>query len=194
MSDALGWYGARACFWNSPFGKGDAELWLAWSCAYPWSPGARSVPPQWHELKVGGKWPLKANQGTVTRKEEKECWSDKNSWKSAQAQTGKCFLHLDAGGKINVQGTVWKLTVVGWIIKLLGTYLVVQWLRIRLPMQGTRVWALVLEDPTCRRATKPVRHNYWAHVPQSLKPMCLEPMLHNKRSHSAKESAHHNKE
>ena len=38
--------------------------------------------------------------------------------------------------------------------------LVAQWLRIRLPMQGTRVRALVWEDPTCRRATKPVRHNY----------------------------------
>ena len=40
--------------------------------------------------------------------------------------------------------------------------LVVQWLRIRLPMQGTRVRALVWEDPTCRGATKPVSHNYWA--------------------------------
>ena len=38
--------------------------------------------------------------------------------------------------------------------------LVAQWLRIRLPMQGTRVQALVWEDPTCRGATKPVRHNY----------------------------------
>ena len=38
--------------------------------------------------------------------------------------------------------------------------LVAQWLRIRLPMQRTRVRALVREDPTCRRATKPVRHNY----------------------------------
>ena len=38
--------------------------------------------------------------------------------------------------------------------------LVVQWLRIRLPMQGTRVQALVREDPTCRGATKPMRHNY----------------------------------
>ena len=37
---------------------------------------------------------------------------------------------------------------------------VAQWLRIRLPMQGTRVRALVREDPTCRGATKPVRHNY----------------------------------
>ena len=38
--------------------------------------------------------------------------------------------------------------------------LVAQWLRIRVPMQGTRVGALVREDPTCRRATKPVHHNY----------------------------------
>ena len=38
--------------------------------------------------------------------------------------------------------------------------LVAQWLRIRLPMQGTRVRAMVREDPTCRGATKPVHHNY----------------------------------
>ena len=38
--------------------------------------------------------------------------------------------------------------------------LMVQWLRIRLPMQGTRVRALVRGDPTCCGATKPVRHNY----------------------------------
>ena len=38
--------------------------------------------------------------------------------------------------------------------------LVVQWLRIRLPMQGTRVQALVWEDTTCRGATRPVSHNY----------------------------------
>ena len=37
--------------------------------------------------------------------------------------------------------------------------LVVQWLRICLPMQGTWVRALVWEDPTCRRATGPVSHN-----------------------------------
>ena len=41
-----------------------------------------------------------------------------------------------------------------------GTSLVVQWLRIRLPVQGTQVQALVQEDPTCRGATKPVHHNY----------------------------------
>ena len=49
--------------------------------------------------------------------------------------------------------------------------LVAQWLRIRLPMQGTRVWALVREDPTCHGATKPLRHNYWA--------CALEPASHN---------------
>ena len=75
------------------------------------------------------------------------------------------------------------------------TSLVAQWLGIHLPMQGTRVWALVWEDPTCHGATKPVRHNYrayaletmshnyWARVPQLLKPVRLEPVLHNKRSH-----------
>ena len=47
-------------------------------------------------------------------------------------------------------------------ISLLGASLVVQWLRICLPMQGTCVWALVWEDPTCCGATGPMSHNYWA--------------------------------
>ena len=38
--------------------------------------------------------------------------------------------------------------------------LVVQWLRICLSMQGTRVQSLVQEHPTCLGATKPVHHNY----------------------------------
>ena len=83
---------------------------------------------------------------------------------------------------------------------------VAQWLRIRLPMQGTRVRALVREDPTCSRATKPMHHNYWAcaleptshnywaHVPQLLKPACLEPVLRNKRNHHNEKSTHHNEE
>ena len=43
---------------------------------------------------------------------------------------------------------------------ILGASLVAQWLRICLPMQGTRVRALVWEDPTCRGATRPVSNNY----------------------------------
>ena len=38
--------------------------------------------------------------------------------------------------------------------------LVAQWLRVCLPMQGTRVRALVWEDPTCRGATGPGGHGY----------------------------------
>ena len=34
--------------------------------------------------------------------------------------------------------------------------LMVQWLRIRLPMRGQEFRSLVPEDPTCLRATKPV--------------------------------------
>ena len=41
-----------------------------------------------------------------------------------------------------------------------GASLVVQWLGIRLPMQGTRVRAPVREDPTCRGAARPMSHSY----------------------------------
>ena len=37
--------------------------------------------------------------------------------------------------------------------------LVVQWLRIPLPMQGIQIQALVWKDPTCCGAAKPVHHN-----------------------------------
>ena len=80
------------------------------------------------------------------------------------------------------------------ILSSIRTSLVTQWLRIRLPMQETRVRSLVWEDPTWCGATKPVRHNYWACVPQLLKPACLEPVLHNKRSHSNEKPAHRNEE
>ena len=40
-----------------------------------------------------------------------------------------------------------------------GASLVAQWLRICLPMQGTRVRALVWGDPTYRGATRSVSHN-----------------------------------
>ena len=64
---------------------------------------------------------------------------------------------------------------------------------VRLPMQGTRVQALVQEDPTCRGATKPVCHNYWAHVPELVKRTRLQPTLHNKRSHCNEKQAHRSK-
>ena len=47
-------------------------------------------------------------------------------------------------------------------INNIRTSLVVQWIGICLPTQGTGVQSLVQEDPTCLGATKPMRHNYWS--------------------------------
>ena len=76
-----------------------------------------------------------------------------------------------------------------------GTSLVVQWLRIHLPMQGTWVRSLVQEDSTCHGATKPVPQllslSSRAWEPQPLKPGSLEPMLCNKRSHCQEKPVQH---
>ena len=63
--------------------------------------------------------------------------------------------------------------------KSLRTSLVVQWLRIHLPMEGMQVWSLVQEDSTCHRATKSMCCNYWnlhprAHTPQQGTPLQWE--------------------
>ena len=50
----------------------------------------------------------------------------------------------------------------------LGTSLVVQWIRICLPVPGTWVRSLVQEDFTCHRAAKPVHHNCWSPCAYSL--------------------------
>ena len=63
--------------------------------------------------------------------------------------------------------------------------LVIQWLRVCQPMQGPWVQSLVWEDSTCCRAAK-------AHGPQLLSPRALEPVLHNKRSHSNEKASHRN--
>ena len=79
--------------------------------------------------------------------------------------------------------------------------LVAQWLRIRLPVQETRVRSLVREDPTCRGAVKPVCHNYWACEPQLLSPRATTTEARaararapNKRSHCNEKPAHRNEE
>ena len=83
-----------------------------------------------------------------------------------------------------------------------GNSLMVQWLRIRLPMEGTWVWALVQEDLTCHGAAKPVHcscwdcalepmsHSCWACVPQLLRAMCLESVLCNRRGHCSERPAY----
>ena len=64
--------------------------------------------------------------------------------------------------------------------KQLGTSLVVKWLRVHLPKQGTWVPSLFWEDSTCHRAAGPMRPNYSM--------LCIE------RSHHNKKPAHHNEE
>ena len=62
--------------------------------------------------------------------------------------------------------------------------LVVQWLRICLPMQGTWVPPPSWEDSTYWGATKLVCHNYW-------RPHALGPMFCNKRSPRSKKPEQH---
>ena len=50
--------------------------------------------------------------------------------------------------------------------KKLWTSLVVQWMRIHLPMRGTLVWPLVQEDSTSLGVTKSVHLPYWARALQ----------------------------
>ena len=58
------------------------------------------------------------------------------------------------------------------------TSLVVQWLRIHLPMQGTWILSMVQEDLPRYKATKTASHNISA--------CTLEPVLCNKKSHCNK--------
>ena len=64
-------------------------------------------------------------------------------------------LHIDD----KLVGSSYVKTKASLRIMGLGASLVAQWLRIHLPVPGTRVQALVREDPTCRGETKPVCHN-----------------------------------
>jgi len=68
-------------------------------------------------------------------------------------------------------------------------FLVVQWLRICLPIQGTQIPSLVREDSTCCVATKPMCQNcqacalepvnhYWTHVPREACASQLESSPH----------------
>ena len=67
------------------------------------------------------------------------------------------------------------------------TSLVVEWIGICLPLQGTQVWSLIWKDFTCHGQLKPTCHSDWA---CTLKPVSST----NKRSHRNEEPAHCNEE
>ena len=58
--------------------------------------------------------------------------------------------------------------------QILGTSLVVQGLRILLPVQRTQIWCLVWGDRTCRGAAEPLCHSCWAHAPPEGRPLRRE--------------------
>ena len=59
--------------------------------------------------------------------------------------------------------------------------LVVQGLRIRMPIQGTRIQSVVREDPTCLRATKPMSRNSSSPCSRACAPQQGEPRHHKWR-------------
>ena len=86
-----------------------------------------------------------------------------------------------------------------WKLRGYRASLVAQWLGIRLPVGGTGVRSLVRRHPTCCGATKLVHQQLLslcsrALEPQLRKPMRLEPVLCNKRSHRNEQPAHRNEE
>ena len=106
-------------------------------------------------------WPHCA-LGTRIRVWEQRSSKTKTLWETVTAKRTKEACQLNATW---YPDGIWnrKRTVGGGSKKiLLWASLVAQWLRVRLPMQGTWVRALVWEDPTCHGATRPVSHNYWA--------------------------------
>ena len=78
---------------------------------------------------------------------------------------------------------MWGLEIQDWEslkFNSWGTLLVVQWIGIHLPTQGTQVWSIVEEDSTYCGAAESMCHSCWARVLQLLKPVCLrawEPQL-----------------
>ena len=102
----------------------------------------------------------------------KKIWTCVNSWEIGD------MIRDNAGHCNPVTSACKKLA---W-----GPSLVAQWLRICLPIQGTRVRALVWEDPACRGATGPVSHSYWA--------CALEPVLRSGRGRDSERPAHRDEE
>ena len=131
---------------------------------------------------------------------------NEKSFCPSQVQVFTCTQKTYISTQREMKQLIFHKTFILVLNHMVRASLVAQWLRIHLPMQGTQVWALVREDPTCRGATKPVRHNYWActlepashnywaHMPQLLKPSWLEPVLCNKRSHRSEKPVRRNKE
>ena len=110
-------------------------------------------PPRVMEIKTKiNKWDLMKLQSFCTAKETiNKMKRQPSEWEKISANES-----MDKGLISKTDKELVNLN----IKKTTRASLVVQWLRVHLPMQGTRVRALVWEDPTCRGAAGPVSHNY----------------------------------
>ena len=85
-----------------------------------------------------------------------ECKSIQPLWRTVWRFLKKLKIELPYDPAIPLLGIYPEKTITQ---KDTWASLVAQWLRICLLMQGTRVRALVWEDPTCHGAAGPVSHN-----------------------------------
>ena len=90
--------------------------------------------------------------GVRTRREIKVKLKDKKKWKG--------YLQMFTNTTNSIAD--YSLPEINNWVSIVG-----QCLRILLPMQGHGFDPLVQEDPTCHKATKPMGHSCWAHVPRS---------------------------
>ena len=129
-------------------------------------------------------YPHQYLNGILYRNRKKE-----NSYGTTKTSNSQSSLSKNKAGDVTILD--FKIYYNIMVIKTVRwASLVVQQLRIHLLMQGTWVRSLVPEGPTCWGAAKPSGHNYWACVLQLLKPACLEPALHNKRSRCDEKPMH----
>ena len=100
------------------------------------------------------------------RRRRSPLWAERSNWGTLETRQRTS---LSAKEKMGID--IW-FTVLKKLLHLWGwagrrgrngnrTSLVGQWLRICLPVQGTRVRSLVWEDSTCSGATKPMCHSCW---------------------------------
>ena len=147
--------------------------------------GLWRVCPAWDEMGLHSPWRKAHVQGKKSR-----CLSLKQSnyssthppkaWEKERKLTSK-IKETRRAGRVDLVYTAKRFSKWSSAEPRSGTSLVVQWVRIHLPMRGTWVHSLVQEDPVCHGATKPRSHSYWACGAQWLRPKPLQPELCKKR-------------
>ena len=155
------------------------------------------------QLPCGARKPRQGGQGVhspappatgVRTREQAPRGHLQEAW--PQCPCGAGSQRATAGPRVTFPPAGSRWGMYSWLRRAAArTSLAVQWTRIRPPVQGEQAQSPVEEDPTCRRATGPMRPNYRAWALQlgatATEPACcnhqnlctLAPVLCNKRSH-----------